>query len=74
MDGTPPAEVPGKLEMERTEWALGDVHDVVSATIPPNTTASVSLPGAEAFEVGPGIYQWTEEQVSDSAPLVAATT
>ncbi|MDN4474745.1 family 78 glycoside hydrolase catalytic domain [Demequina sp. SYSU T00192] len=39
-------------------WTLADGTLAVTATVPPNTTAVVSLPGLEDFEVGSGSYTW----------------
>ena len=41
-------------------WQLTNGQLVVEATVPPNTTALVELPGhATPFEVGAGIYRWS---------------
>src|SRR5579884_1344352 len=42
-------------------WTIKDGQIEVTAVIPPNTTASVALPGSDepAIEVGAGTYRWT---------------
>ncbi len=42
-------------------WTIKDGQIEVTAVIPPNTTASVTLPGSDepAIEVGAGTYRWT---------------
>jgi alpha-L-rhamnosidase len=50
-------------------WELGDGTVTVEATVPPNTTARVTLPGAlEAIEVGSGTHRWTVEHHTADAP------
>jgi alpha-L-rhamnosidase len=50
-------------------WEARDGSVVVRATVPPNTTALVSLPGNETEEVGSGEHTWT---VEDSRPATEA--
>ena len=50
-------------------WEARDGRVVVRATVPPNTTALVSLPGCEPEEVGSGEHTWT---VEDSRPATDA--
>jgi alpha-L-rhamnosidase len=41
-------------------WRVDGRKLVVNATVPPNTTATVTLPGSnEPFEVGSGDHEWT---------------
>ncbi len=40
-------------------WQLADGQFSVEATVPANTTAMVTLPGQERFEVGSGTYRWS---------------
>ncbi len=40
-------------------WALRDGSLAVEATVPPNTAATIHLPGRPAFEVGSGRHAWT---------------
>ncbi len=42
-------------------WAIHDGSIEVMVAIPPNTVASISLPGKEAepLEVGSGAYRWS---------------
>ncbi|SFS14933.1 alpha-L-rhamnosidase [Microbacterium sp. cf046] len=46
-------------------WRREGSSIVVSADVPPNTTAVVDLPGGEVFEVGSGSHEWTS---ADRAP------
>jgi alpha-L-rhamnosidase len=49
-------------------WEADGEALVVRATVPPNTSAVVSLPGRGAEEVGSGEYEWT---VPDPRPATA---
>ena len=42
-------------------WEAVEGRIAVAATVPPNTTALVSLPGSEPFEVGSGDHEWSIE-------------
>jgi alpha-L-rhamnosidase len=43
-------------------WRIDGAKLIVHATVPPNTTATVTLPGAvEPFEAGSGVHEWTVE-------------
>ena len=43
-----------------SSWELGDGTVTVEATVPPNTTAHVRLPGAsDELQVGSGSHRWT---------------
>jgi alpha-L-rhamnosidase len=49
--------------MAECSWKMQDDNIHVQAVIPPNTTASVILPGREAepLEVGSGTHRWSYE-------------
>jgi Alpha-L-rhamnosidase N-terminal domain./Bacterial alpha-L-rhamnosidase. len=49
-------ETPAGRASVRWELVGGSLR--VSATVPANATARVSLPGREAFEVGSGVHEW----------------
>jgi len=43
-------------------WRIDGAKLIVQATVPPNTTASVTLPGSGGpFEAGSGVHEWTVE-------------
>lgn len=44
--------------MAAVSWEERDSMLVVEATVPPNTTATVRLPGRSSFEVGSGRHRW----------------
>ena len=43
----------------KIEWTIADGTMTVLATVPPNSRATVTLPGAAAFEVGSGDFEWS---------------
>jgi alpha-L-rhamnosidase len=50
-------------------WEAADGAIKVTATVPPNTHAQVSLPdGGEAFEVGSGTHEWTVKDPRAAPP------
>ncbi|SDC95548.1 alpha-L-rhamnosidase [Glycomyces harbinensis] len=49
-------------------WEEHEGRIVVHATVPANTTALVTLPGAEAREVGSGEHRWTIEDPRVATP------
>ncbi|WP_335988882.1 family 78 glycoside hydrolase catalytic domain [Glycomyces sp. MUSA5-2] len=53
------AELETPYGRARVGWEAHDGRVVVHAQVPPNTTALVTLPGLEAFEVGSGDHEWT---------------
>jgi alpha-L-rhamnosidase len=56
-------------------WRTAADGVVVDSVVPPNTTATVLLPGAEeAFDVGPGHHSWTVAVQAPSEMLVPAPT
>lgn len=58
-------------------WRRQGAQIVVSASIPPNTSAEVVLPGREVFSVESGFHEWTMDSVSvprrPALPGVAAS-
>lgn len=53
-------------------WRVGGGRLTVEADVPANTTATVALPGREAFAVGSGTHAWTvpyAAETSAAAPL-----
>jgi alpha-L-rhamnosidase len=53
--------------MAKVRWEAGGGGVTVTATVPPNTTAFVELPGRDPFEVGSGSHSWT---IDDPRPAV----
>ncbi|GAB3999040.1 hypothetical protein GCM10029992_26690 [Glycomyces albus] len=47
-------------------WEAHDGRVTVRATVPPNTTAHVTLPGTDPAEVGSGDHTWT---IDDPRPF-----
>ena len=52
-------------------WRRVDDAILVEAVVPPNTSATVALPGREPFDVGSGRHEWTyrEPPAPGSVPL-----
>ncbi|MEA5053328.1 MAG: alpha-L-rhamnosidase C-terminal domain-containing protein, partial [Propionicimonas sp.] len=57
-----------KVAWRRTEGRL-----VVTATVPPNSTATVRLPGGESCEVAAGHHEWTVADLPLPAPVRLTT-
>ncbi len=59
-------------------WSIAGGQMDLTATIPPNTTASVYLPGkTDPLEVGAGTHRWQvpfEQPVPDRAPITMEST
>lgn len=53
-------------------WTLAEGKIILKVIVPPNTSASVSLPGKEetSFEVGSGIHTWSYAYPEASSPSV----
>jgi len=49
-------------------WEAQGGRITVRATVPPNTTAQVALPGGDQFEVGSGDHEWTVEDPRSETP------
>jgi alpha-L-rhamnosidase len=56
--------------MAESAWSLADGQITVDVVVPPNTTASVTLPGqsGEPFEVGSGTYHWSYSYQAPEEP------
>jgi alpha-L-rhamnosidase len=58
--------------MAESSWVLEDGQMTVDIVVPPNTTASVTLPGqtGESFEIGSGNYRWIYRYQVARAPQI----
>jgi len=55
------------------EWRRADGRLQIGATVPPNTTATVLLPGGEPFEVAAGRHEWSVADLPEPAPVKLTT-
>jgi alpha-L-rhamnosidase len=56
------------------EWRRADGRLVITATVPPNSTATVRLPGGESYEVAAGRHEWTVADPPEPAPAMLTTS